>query len=80
MYLPNPRAKRVEFRSPDPPVIPIWPSRDVIETWLDYKRKREVDAIRLRPHPHEFRLYYNIWRMFRRKPGRQRATKSTDYL
>jgi len=55
-------------------------TRDVIETSLDYKRKREVDAIRLRPHPHEFHLYYNIWRMFRRKPGRQRATKSTDYL
>jgi glutamine synthetase len=35
-------------------------TRDVIETWLDYKRKREVDAIRLRPHPHEFHLYYDI--------------------
>src|SRR5258708_14375919 len=33
---------------------------DVIETWLDYKRKREVDPIRLRPHPHEFHLYYDI--------------------
>ncbi len=33
---------------------------DVIETWLDYKRKKEVDAIRLRPHPHEFHLYYDI--------------------
>ena len=35
-------------------------TRDVIETWLDYKRKREIDAIRLRPHPHEFHLYYDI--------------------
>ncbi len=35
-------------------------TRDVIETWLDYKRKKEVDAIRLRPHPHEFHLYYDI--------------------
>jgi glutamine synthetase len=33
---------------------------DVIETWLAYKRKREVDAIRLRPHPHEFALYFDI--------------------
>jgi len=33
---------------------------DVIETWITYKRKREVDAIRLRPHPHEFSLYFDI--------------------
>jgi glutamine synthetase len=33
---------------------------DLIETWLEYKRKNEVDAIRLRPHPHEFSLYYDI--------------------
>ena len=31
---------------------------DVIETWLDYKKK-EVDAVRLRPHPYEFFLYYD---------------------
>jgi glutamine synthetase len=123
MYSPNPRAKRVEFRSPDPSCNPYLafaamlmagldginnridpgsPNKnlydlppaeakevkstpgsldqaldalerdhafllrgdvftsDVIETWLDYKRKREVDAIRLRPHPHEFHLYYDI--------------------
>ena len=35
-------------------------TKDVIETWLTYKRKREVDAIRLRPHPYEFALYYDI--------------------
>jgi glutamine synthetase len=35
-------------------------TRDVIHTWLDYKRKREVDAIRLRPHPYEFALYIDI--------------------
>ena len=35
-------------------------TKDVIETWLDYKRSEEVDAIRLRPHPHEFALYYDI--------------------
>ena len=33
---------------------------DLIETWLEYKRKNEVDAIRLRPHPYEFALYYDI--------------------
>jgi glutamine synthetase len=33
---------------------------DLIETWIDYKRKNEVDAIRLRPHPWEFNLYYDI--------------------
>jgi len=33
---------------------------DVIETWLEYKRTREVDALRLRPHPYEFALYFDI--------------------
>ena len=32
---------------------------DLLETWLDYKRTNEVDEIRLRPHPHEFYLYYD---------------------
>jgi glutamine synthetase len=124
MYSPNPRAKRVEFRSPDPscngylafaamlmagldgiqnridPGKPIDKNlydlppveakevkstpgsleqaldaleadhafllrgdvftKDVIETWLNYKRDKEIDAIRLRPHPYEFHLYYDI--------------------
>ena len=124
MYSTNPRAKRVEFRSPDPSCNPylafaamlmagldginnrIDPGKpidknlydlppaeakdvkstpgsldqaldalerdhafllrgdvfttDVIETWVDYKRKKEVDAIRLRTHPYEFHLYYDI--------------------
>ena len=124
MYSPSPRAKRVEFRTPDPscngylafaamlmagldgienrldPGQPIDKNlydlppaeakdakstpgsldealdalerdhtfllrgdvftADVIETWLDYKRKREVDAIRQRPHPYDFHLYYDI--------------------
>lgn len=34
-------------------------TEDVIETWLDYKRHAELDAIRLRPHPHEFFLYFD---------------------
>ena len=124
MYSENPRAKRVEFRTPDPscngylafaamlmagidgienrldPGQPIDKNlydlpaeqakgvkstpgslqqaldaleadhefllrgdvftKDVIETWLAYKREREVDAIALRPHPYEFHLYYDI--------------------
>ncbi|HEY3130319.1 MAG TPA: type I glutamate--ammonia ligase [Acidobacteriota bacterium] len=35
-------------------------TRDVIDIWLEYKRKREVDAIRLRPHPWEFALYFDV--------------------
>jgi glutamine synthetase len=33
---------------------------DLIETWIDIKRTQEIDPIRLRPHPHEFELYYDI--------------------
>ena len=35
-------------------------TEDVIETWINYKRAKEVDAIRLRPHPYEFNLYFDI--------------------
>lgn len=123
MYSPDPRAKRIEFRTPDPSCNPylafaamlmagldgidqrIDPgqpvdknlydlppeeakgikstpgsleaaldaleadhqfllrgdvfTRDLIESWVGYKRKKEVDAIRLRPHPYEFHLYYD---------------------
>ncbi len=31
----------------------------LIETWIDYKRKKEVDEFRLRPHPMEFQLYFD---------------------
>ena len=34
-------------------------TQDLIDTWLDYKRG-EVDAIRLRPHPWEFAMYFDI--------------------
>lgn len=34
-------------------------TQDLIETWIDLKRA-EIDAIRLRPHPYEFDLYYAI--------------------
>jgi len=124
MYSPSPKAKRVEFRCPDPSCnpylafaamtmaaidgiqnkinpgdpldkdiydlppeeaaeIPKTPgsldealdalqndhqfllmgdvfTQDVIDTWINYKRKNEADQIRLRPHPYEFCLYYDI--------------------
>ena len=124
MYSPSPKAKRVEFRCPDPscnpylafaamlmagldgiqtrinpgePIdknlydlppeerasVPSAPgsleealealeadhnfllrgevfTRDVIETHLSYKRAHEIDEIRLRPHPYEFVLYYDV--------------------
>ena len=33
---------------------------DLIDTWVAYKRVHEVDELRLRPHPWEFALYYDI--------------------
>jgi len=33
---------------------------DLIETWLNFKRLKEIDEVRLRPHPWEFYLYYDI--------------------
>ncbi|MCW2544191.1 MAG: type glutamate--ammonia ligase, partial [Frankiales bacterium] len=33
---------------------------DLISTWIEYKRTVEIDALRLRPHPYEFALYYDI--------------------
>jgi glutamine synthetase len=35
-------------------------SEDLIETYIGYKRKNEADAVRMRPHPYEFHLYYDI--------------------
>lgn len=124
MYSPSPKAKRIEFRCPDPSCnpylafsallmaaldgiqnkinpgnpldkdiydlppeeaaeVPQTPAsldeallalerdhdfllrgdvftEDVISTWISYKRENEVDAIRLRPHPYEFCMYYDI--------------------
>jgi glutamine synthetase len=124
MYTPNPKAKRVEFRCPDPACNPylgfaamlmagldgiqnrVNPgepidknlydlppeerarisstpgslgdaldaleadhtfllkgevfTRDVVETYLSYKRSRELNEIGLRPHPYEFVLYYDV--------------------
>jgi glutamine synthetase len=33
---------------------------DVIETWIRYKRENEAEAIRVRPHPYEFALYFDV--------------------
>jgi glutamine synthetase len=124
MYSPSPKAKRVEFRPPDPAcnpylgfaamlmagldgvtnkidpgepldkdiydlspeemrAVPSMPgsleealdcleddhgflmkgdvfSEDLLESYMSYKRKNEADAVRLRPHPWEFALYYDI--------------------
>jgi glutamine synthetase len=35
-------------------------TQDVVETWLEYKRGKEIDPVRLRPHPYEFKLYFDI--------------------
>jgi len=35
-------------------------TEDAIRAWIDFKRKRELDEVALRPHPHEFALYYDI--------------------
>ncbi|MCC7359550.1 MAG: type I glutamate--ammonia ligase [Anaerolineales bacterium] len=123
MYSDNPKAKRIEFRCPDPScnpylafaamllagldgiqnkIDPGYPSdydlfehshnghgkpkqvpgslpealaaleadnafllaggvftEDLLTTWVDYKRSKEIDPMRLRPHPYEFYLYYD---------------------
>lgn len=124
MYSPNPKAKRIEVRFPDPSAnfylafsamlmagldgiqnkidpgeamdknlydlppeeasnIPTVPasleealdnlendyqfllkggvfSEDLVEAWIGYKRENEVDQVRIRPHPHEFFMYYDV--------------------
>ncbi|MBI1871049.1 MAG: type I glutamate--ammonia ligase [Chlamydiae bacterium] len=34
-------------------------TQDVLDTWIEYKTRNEFDAVRLRPHPYEFFLYYD---------------------
>ena len=124
MYSPSPKAKRIEFRSPDPSCnpylafsamlmagldgienriepgepldkdiyglspeelkdVPKMPgsleealtelkrdheflvkgdvfTRDVIETWISYKREKELAQVNLRPVPYEFFLYFDL--------------------
>jgi len=33
---------------------------DVLDVWLEYKRQHELDPVRLRPHPWEFYLYFDV--------------------
>ena len=33
---------------------------DLLESYIAYKRQVEVDPVRMRPHPHEFTLYYDV--------------------
>jgi len=35
-------------------------SRELIESWIEYKTKRELIPIRGMPHPYEFALYYDV--------------------
>ncbi|MHB1293643.1 MAG: type I glutamate--ammonia ligase [Anaerolineae bacterium] len=35
-------------------------TEDVLQAWIGYKREFEVDPVRLRPHPYEFTLYYDV--------------------
>jgi len=35
-------------------------TRDAIDMWIDYKTVNEINDVKLRPHPHEFYLYYDI--------------------
>ncbi len=35
-------------------------TKDVIDMWIEYKTENEVNDVKLRPHPHEFFLYYDI--------------------
>jgi glutamine synthetase len=35
-------------------------TKDLIETWISYKREKEIAPLALRPHPYEFELYYGV--------------------
>ena len=35
-------------------------TQDVIDKWIEYKTENEINAVKLRPHPHEFFLYFDI--------------------
>jgi glutamine synthetase len=35
-------------------------TEDALQMWIEYKRENEVDPVRMRPHPHEFELYFDI--------------------
>ena len=35
-------------------------TKELIETWIDYKREKELKPLAQRPHPFEFELYYGV--------------------
>jgi len=35
-------------------------TQDAIDMWIEYKTEKEINPVKLRPHPHEFQLYYDI--------------------
>jgi glutamine synthetase len=35
-------------------------TQDVIDMWIDYKTENEINAVKLRPHPYEFYLYFDV--------------------
>jgi glutamine synthetase len=35
-------------------------TEEMLNIYIDYKREKEVNAMRLRPHPYEFQMYYDI--------------------
>ncbi|MBT8349624.1 MAG: type I glutamate--ammonia ligase [Deltaproteobacteria bacterium] len=35
-------------------------TQDAIDMWIEYKTENEVNPVNLRPHPHEFYLYFDI--------------------
>jgi len=35
-------------------------TQDVVDMWLEYKREKEIKVLKLRPHPVEFALYYDV--------------------
>jgi glutamine synthetase len=35
-------------------------TEELLRTYINYKREKEVTAVKLRPHPYEFALYYDI--------------------
>ncbi|HYA39888.1 MAG TPA: glutamine synthetase, partial [Syntrophobacteraceae bacterium] len=35
-------------------------TQDVIDVWIEYKTLNEVDVVRMRPHPMEFKLYFDL--------------------
>jgi glutamine synthetase len=35
-------------------------TQEIIDTWIDYKRVREIQEVKVRPHPYEFYLYHDL--------------------